>query len=75
MSRGEEKQRLEERIRKDEARASEIVDMLLNGEVLTGGQTTNELIDELHNLNMRINQAEQAIGLLSARKKDRQGVF
>ncbi|MCI7071304.1 MAG: hypothetical protein MR982_10160 [Bacteroides pyogenes] len=59
--------RLEERIARDEARMEEIIDLLMEKDTTKKCKETDDLINEFHNLNMRIEQANA--GLITSKKR------
>lgn len=58
--------RLEERIARDEARMEEIIDLLMEKDTTEKCKETDDLINEFHNLNMRIEQGKA--GLAASKK-------
>ncbi|MGR4858636.1 hypothetical protein ABLT32_06115 [Bacteroides pyogenes] len=59
--------RLEERIARDEARMEEIIDLLMEKDTTEKCKETDDLINEFHNLNMRIEQGKA--GLITSKKR------
>lgn len=59
--------RLEERIARDEARMEEIIDLLMEKDTTEKCKETDDLINEFHNLNMRIEQGK--VGLITSKKR------
>lgn len=58
--------RLEERITRDEARMDEINDTLMERNLLDHSKETDDLIQEWHNLNARVEQSKNRLVQLKA---------
>lgn len=54
-------ERVEERIARDEARMAEIIDLLMERDTTEKCRETDDLINEFHNLNMRIEQGKAGL--------------